>query len=174
MDNSAINPELLQQAMRLYVGNLPATTSEELSEFFNKIMIHYGGIIEAGSPIVNVTILNNTYAFIEFRSVEETDTALTLNGIVFNNRVLEIRRPANYYSYNLDTLIKVQAPRINLDKVGLISNHVEDGMGKVFIGGIPLSMTEDQIREIVTCYGKLKSLRLEAEEVEKSSNGYAF
>jgi RNA recognition motif-containing protein len=139
--------------MRVYIGNLPKQCdAQSLEEYLGKIMVEFGGIIEAGSPITRTHLLTEELAgsaLMEFRSVEETDAALQLTGLVFRGKVLEIRRPAQYYSYNLECLIKRAAPRINLAKVGLVPTYFDDQVSpasnKVFIGGLPLSMTADEV-----------------------------
>jgi len=37
--------------------------------------------------------------------------------------------------------------------LGIVSTQVPDGPDKVFIGGIPYNLTEDQIKEILSSYG---------------------
>ena len=48
-----------------------------------------------GNPIINVRT-NAKFAFIEFRSIEETNNALNMNGIPFNSMELRIKRPEKF------------------------------------------------------------------------------
>uniref|UniRef100_A0A1I8JN65 RRM domain-containing protein n=1 Tax=Macrostomum lignano TaxID=282301 RepID=A0A1I8JN65_9PLAT len=69
-----------RQARRLYIGNIPFGVSEEqMMDFFNEQ--------------IN---LDKNFAFLEFRSVDETTQALALDGINFMGQSLKIRRPRDY------------------------------------------------------------------------------
>jgi hypothetical protein len=53
--------------------------------------------IHAGNPIL--TVYHNrekNFAFIEFRTVEETSNAIALDGAVFNGVAVRVRRPNDY------------------------------------------------------------------------------
>ena len=46
---------------------------------------------------------------------------------------------------------------------------------RVFMGGIPFSMTEPEVREICESFGRLKSFNLIKDNIDQSLNkGYAF
>ncbi|VDP00230.1 unnamed protein product, partial [Schistosoma curassoni] len=79
-----------RQARRLYVGNIPFTATEEnMMEFFNKQMRAQGLIQAEGNPIIAVQInMEKNFAFLEFRSVDETTQGLALDGVLFQNQAL--------------------------------------------------------------------------------------
>ncbi|VDQ12405.1 unnamed protein product [Trichobilharzia regenti] len=87
-----------RQARRLYVGNIPFTATEEnMMEFFNKQMRAQGLIQAEGNPIIAVQInMEKNFAFLEFRSVDETTQGLSLDGVLFQNQALKLRRPRDY------------------------------------------------------------------------------
>jgi len=95
---SAQYPQLTRQARRLYVGNLPTgqTTESGLTDFFNKTVIALG--ITTPQPVLSVWLsTESTFAFIEFRSVQDTTFALSLlQGIQIGGRTLRVGRPADY------------------------------------------------------------------------------
>lgn len=45
-------------------------------------------------------------------------------------------------------------PKLNLSVLGIISNTVPDSDNKVFIGGLPYNLTEDQVRTVAACMGQ--------------------
>jgi len=86
----------------LFVGNTPANMNErDLLQALNSAMITTRMTIAPSAPIINVrTSNNNGFAFIEIRSIEETDHALSLNGIPFMGNILKIGRPSKYEGPN--------------------------------------------------------------------------
>jgi splicing factor U2AF subunit len=68
----------------------------------------------------------------------------------------------------------VIVPRVNLNKVGLISPFVDDEANKILVGGLPLDLEEYQIIEILEAYGPLKAFCLKKDEEELKSQGFAF
>jgi splicing factor U2AF subunit len=70
---------------------------EELMVFFNQQM-HLTGLAQAeGNPILACQVnLDKNFAFLEFRSVDETTQAMAFDGINYRGQSLKIRRPHDY------------------------------------------------------------------------------
>lgn len=80
-----VGSTITRQARRLYVGNIPfGVTEEEMMEFFNQQM-HLSGLAQAaGNPVLACQInLDKNFAFLEFRSIDETTQAMAFDGINF-------------------------------------------------------------------------------------------
>lgn len=93
-----VGSTITRQARRLYVGNIPfGVTEDEMMEFFNQQM-HLTGLAQAaGSPVLACQInLDKNFAFLEFRSTDETTQAMAFDGINFKGQSLKIRRPHDY------------------------------------------------------------------------------
>lgn len=87
-----------RQARRLYVGNIPfGCSEEEMMDYFNAQM-HACGFSQApGNPVLACQInLDKNFAFLEFRSIDETTQAMAFDGINFKGQSLKIRRPHDY------------------------------------------------------------------------------
>ena len=71
-------------ARRIYIDNINEITREnDLRKRISKILIDWGGIIEPGDPVICSLFLAPRHCMLlELRSVEETEAALTLNGMV--------------------------------------------------------------------------------------------
>jgi splicing factor U2AF subunit len=85
-------------ARELYIGNMPENcTDMGLVQFFNEELTKRGwsNSTMLGNPCM-VARLNGRFAFVEFRSVEETDMALQLNGAMYNGCSLRVGRPRAY------------------------------------------------------------------------------
>lgn len=93
-----VGSTITRQARRLYVGNIPfGVTEDEMMEFFNQQMHLVGLAQAAGSPILACQInLDKNFAFLEFRSIDETTQAMAFDGIHFKGQSLKIRRPHDY------------------------------------------------------------------------------
>ena len=87
--------------------------------------------------------------------------------------MLRIRRPPEF---DKNPVIKPRRPVPVIDTVamGIISTQVNDGPGKLFIGGLPKEYTEDQVKNLLQRYGRLKSFHLVKETGEHNSKGYGF
>jgi RNA recognition motif-containing protein len=88
-------------------------------------------------------------------------TILKLEGrlIMKNNPIIKPRRTI---------------PKLNLEGLGIISTQVQESPLKLFVGGLPHTMTEDQVKTILLRYGNLKSFHLVKGNTDVCSKGYAF
>lgn len=85
-------------ARELYIGNMSEGTTEiSLVTFFNEEM-QKRAMVDTSLPgqACIVARINGRFAFVEFRSVDETDKALTLNGAMMNGCSLRVGRPKAY------------------------------------------------------------------------------
>ncbi|KAJ8318817.1 hypothetical protein KUTeg_003908 [Tegillarca granosa] len=159
-----------RQARRLYVGNIPfGVTEEAMMDFFNHQMRLTGLSQAEGNPIIAVQInLDKNFAFLEFRSVDETTQAMAFDGINFQGQSLKIRRPRDYQPLPGMS----EAPTVNVP--GVVSTVVQDSPHKIFIGGLPNYLNEDQVKELLTSFGPLKAFNLVKDSATGLSKGYAF
>lgn len=159
-----------RQARRLYIGNIPfGVTEEQMMEFFNDQVRNQGLAQAEGNPIIALQInLDKNFAFLEFRSVDETTQALALDGIDFMGQSLKIRRPRDYVPLpGLQESANVLVP-------GVVSTVVSDTPNKMFVGGLPNYLHEDQIKELLLSFGPLRGFNLVKDTATGLSKGYAF
>ncbi|XP_046369996.1 splicing factor U2AF 50 kDa subunit-like isoform X1 [Haliotis rufescens] len=159
-----------RQARRLYVGNIPfGVTEEAMMDFFNHQMKLTGLAQADGNPVIAVQInLDKNFAFLEFRSVDETTQAMAFDGINFQGQSLKIRRPRDYQP------LPGMAETPSVAVPGVVSTVVQDSAHKVFIGGLPNYLNEDQVKELLTSFGPLKAFNLVKDSATGLSKGYAF
>ncbi|KAJ8389106.1 hypothetical protein AAFF_G00123120 [Aldrovandia affinis] len=168
-----VGSQMTRQARRLYVGNIPfGVTEESMADFFNAQM-RLAGLSQAPSnPVLAVQInQDKNFAFLEFRSVDETTQAMAFDGIMFQGQSLKIRRPHDYRPL----------PGISEQPVyhvpGVVSTVVPDSPHKLFIGGLPNYLNDDQlgaVKELLTSFGPLKAFNLVKDSATSLSKGYAF
>ncbi|GAA94557.1 uncharacterized protein L969DRAFT_421039 [Mixia osmundae IAM 14324] len=162
-----------RQQRRLYVGNIMPTADEQnVTEFFNAKMRENGLSlddkkvdVQTADPVVSVQVNHEkSYAFVEFRSPEEASSAMSFDGIVFQDQQLKIRRPKDYTG---DESGGTHLP-------GVISSNVPDTPNKVFVGGLPSYLDDEQVLELLSSFGELRSFNLVKEGPQNASKGFAF
>lgn len=171
------HPQHTRHARRLYIGHLPVELTErEVHEFFrNSIETAMGPSPRKEDPILSVYInVDRRFAFVEFKSMELCTACLALDGInVCGKGKVKIKRP-NDYNAALAPPVQ-QLPDFDVSKLGIVSGTVPDGPNKIFIGGLPYHLTEDQVMELLGAFGKVKSFHLvKAEPTASTSKGYCF
>ena len=140
-----------------------------------------------GPPVVNTTITHEKgFAFIEFRRLEDAESALMFDGIVFNGSKLVIKRPKDYdAARNPIWAMRGQAPP--QDEVKLIGEELPigtiivdgkevkiplppplpsewprlprrtpNGPHKMYCGGFHPLHTDLQVRQVLQSVGELK------------------
>ncbi|KAK3551132.1 hypothetical protein QTP70_013991, partial [Hemibagrus guttatus] len=195
-----VGSQMTRQARRVYVGNIPfgiteasvicidysswtcllcelvrqssclmPLSQESMMDFFNAQM-RLGGLTQApGNPVLAVQInQDKNFAFLEFRSVDETTQAMAFDGIIFQGQSLKIRRPHDYQPLpGMSENPSVYVP-------GVVSTVVPDSAHKLFIGGLPNYLNDDQVKELLTSFGPLKAFNLVKDSATGLSKGYAF
>lgn len=163
-----------RHARRLYVGNLPVNSTDvAVGDFFNRALVYSKGVEREGNPVISVYLnLEKRFAFIELRSLAETAAALAMDGVLFSSMSLRMRRPNDY---NEAACPPAQAPPgFDPSLLGIVSTQVGDGPNKVFIGGIPYSLTEDEVKVILQTHGRLAAFNLIKDASTGTSKGFAF
>lgn len=81
---------------------------------------------------------------------EQATAALELDGVVLDGASLRVRRPKDYAG--IDPLLQT----FN----GVVAPSVADSPNKLFIGGIPTYLNDEQVMELLKSFGELKSFNL--------------
>ncbi|TKY88008.1 hypothetical protein EX895_003104 [Sporisorium graminicola] len=158
-----------RQARRLYVGNItPQTNEQNIIAFFNEQMLKLKLGTEPGEPAVSAQVnVDKGYAFVEFRHPDEATNAMSFDGIVFQAQSLKIRRPKDYTGPDV-------RPPSNIHVPGVISTNVPDSPFKIFVGGLPTYLTDDQVIELLQAFGELRAFNLVKDTATGASKGFAF
>lgn len=167
MGSSGVN-QATRTARRLYIGGLTVATEPALTAFFNELI---AAVYKPGDHLVGVFLSpEKRFAFIEFKEVAMCTAALAFDGVLFNGAQLKIKRPNDYVP------APVTGPPIvfRMGGVGLVSSSVPDGPNKIFIGGLPHTLTDEQVKELLTAFGPLVGFHLVREAGSPTSKGYAF
>lgn len=167
-DRAIVNTALTKQAKRLYVGQIPLGLEENaLADFFNATMHQLK--MRDRTPVVSVQINHEkNYAFVEFETAEQATACMSFDGIMFQGQQLKIRRPKDYQP----------APEVvdssSLQLPGVISTNVPDTPNKIFIGGLPIYLNDDQVIELLKSFGELRAFNLVKDATTGANKGFAF
>lgn len=74
------------------------------------------------------------------------------DGVIFQNNALKIRRPKDYLGADFE----MAGPHVP----GVVSTNVPDTVNKIFVGGLPSYLTDDQVMELLKSFGELRSFNL--------------
>ena len=84
---------------------------------------------------------------------------MAFDGIIFINGPLKIRRPKDYGG------MEMASPGVHVP--GVVSTNVPDSINKVFVGGLPTYLSEEQVQELLISFGELRAFNL----VRENGNG---
>ncbi|WWC72908.1 uncharacterized protein I206_106872 [Kwoniella pini CBS 10737] len=157
------NPQ--RQTKRIYIGNINDRMSEsEIQAFFNKLMHEHKLAVEMpGEPVATCQINNEkNFAFVEFRTADEATAALQFDGVMYEGVPLRVRRPKDYSG--VDPLAAT---------FGVPGGSMVDSPNKLFIGGLPTYLNDEQVLELLKAFGELKTFNL-VKETGNVSKGFAF
>jgi splicing factor U2AF subunit len=183
-----------RQARRLYVGNLPMPlTEQELKLFFCDAMRTAFPDLPGGESVVSIYLNHEKkFGFVEFRSPEEATTGMGLDGIMMKGMQLRIKRPSDYNPAvhgSAPSASRVPPPQPaqpqgqmggggaaggNAPFNGVVSSQVPDGPNKVFMGGIPYSLSDGEVQELLSSFGQLRAFHLVKDRETNTSKGYCF
>jgi splicing factor U2AF subunit len=156
----------------MYVGNIPPCTDQELQAFFSATISR---VYMPGTHCLSaqVSSADRKFAFLEFSTVDMATAALQLDGVTFKGSQLKVRRPNDY---NAAGQPPPSGPPIqfNVSNLGLVSSTVPDGPNKVFVGGLPHTLQEEQLKELLQSFGQLKGLHMVRDSGAANNKGYAF
>lgn len=175
------NSQETKVARKIYVGNIPQNVLEmEISNFFNDLCVRGlpKSVLPAGGPPITSVYLNNDkcFAFLDMPSVDIANAAMKLDGIQFKHSSgsfnLRIKRPREFIENDNNTMSTID---FNLPEFQIVSSTVSaDGAGKVFVGGLPTNLVEEQVQELLQAFGPLKAFNLVRDMTTGVSKGFAF
>lgn len=150
--SSVFGPAMAKQSKRIYVSGLPPTANEEqIGDFFNKTILSLKRTANKpagmGQPVLGVQISNDrSYAFVDFRASEDASEAIELDGVVYENQQLKIRRPREFQTVTAAELGTLTAADAELSRVVLM--------------GFPGVLSDAHLRVLLEPFGELKTMNV--------------
>ncbi len=172
---------LTRHARRIYAGGIPPRATEsEIQSFFDDIVLRALVPTKLNCPPVSKVYLNveKCYAFVEFNSIELTTACMQLDGVKFDHysgsTIVRVRRPNDYRPETLPLGSVGATPFLNLAVLGGLGATGSGGPGKIFVGGLPYNLADEQIMELLAAFGSIKQFHQVREPGSLTSKGYAF
>ena len=114
--------------------------------------------------------------------MEITSALLEFDGIdVLHRGKVKIKRPNDYNPALMTNgplgggVSLANMPRFDTSKIGIVSQTVQDGPNKIFIGGLPYHLVDSQVLELLSAFGAVKAFHLVKNDANAiTSKGYCF
>jgi len=205
--------EKLKEHKELYIGNVPANvTNAQFVDFLNRTIEYLHLNTSEGGPVINAWVsMEGQYAFVQFRSVDETNNALLLNGLPCLGQQLNVGRPkANVNAKGLPSakslanFIKNDGPAklaelgvggVDLDEKSIAAAAAtdssknmnkeeqkdekknqdnDDDKNDLVITKVMRGLSEEIVKQIVSAFGTVASIRFLANEEKTSTESSNF
>ena len=175
--NAALRPTNARQSKRLFAFNIPPSASEEsIVEFFN-LQLNGLNVVESSDPCISCQFsTNRDFVMLEFKNPSEATMALALDGISMGDEGmngaaessgLSIRRPKDY-------IVAAVTADDEAAAEGDVSTAVADTQNKISVTNILPTLDDDQVKELLSAFGALKTFTLVKDRSTEESRGIAF
>ena len=155
--------EQIRLAKELYVGNIPQGIGVfALIDRFNDLLVQMGATTMPGKPILSGWLGgDNQFAFLQFRTVEECNHALALNGYTMDGYQLKVGRPKGALGIGGPVSVAGPATQFSLDDVPGIGLTVHPPLEEstktelLALVGAPLDAIPEALERSLTEFGEL-------------------
>jgi splicing factor U2AF 65 kDa subunit len=151
-----------KQARRLFVGNIPPGVDEfQLKFFFNQKFAKEGLIYEGEDAIASVQInREKNYSFLEMLNTELATKGMEFDGVLFENQPLKVRRPKDFQATPQTDMAGFDSDTVQQHLASMREAIKEKNFphldALIYMGGIPISFSENQVKDVIAPYGDLK------------------
>lgn len=143
----------VRAAKRVYIAEPTRMLSEDgLRRFFNDTLKARGwkSAEIPGEAVKDVTVdMENKFAFVEFRTPDEANAAMGLDGEDVDGHTLKLKPTKEFIGID---------PA--LGDGSSFGEERKESPNKLFIGGLPPNLTEEQIMELLKSFGEVKTFQL--------------
>lgn len=137
-------------AGKLFVGGIAWETSEES---FSNYFSNYGELTDSVIMMDKISGRPRGFGFVTFANPADADKVLEQDHVI-DGRPVEVKRTV---------------PREDMQV-----NRGVSRTKKIFVGGIPLTLTEDELREYFSSYGDIIEHQIMLDHVTGRSRGFGF
>lgn len=149
-DSAGIKHDSSSSAGKLFVGGIAWETSEDS---FNRYFSKYGEITDSVIMLDKVSGRPRGFGFVTFADAEVADKVLQEEHVI-DGRAVEVKRTV---------------PREDMQGRGGVSKT-----RKIFVGGLPLSLNEDDLRDYFSSYGNIVEHQIMLDHKTNRSRGFGF
>eukprot|EP01016_Furgasonia_blochmanni_P037006 TRINITY_DN4309_c0_g1_i2.p1 TRINITY_DN4309_c0_g1~~TRINITY_DN4309_c0_g1_i2.p1 ORF type:complete len:320 (-),score=46.40 TRINITY_DN4309_c0_g1_i2:33-992(-) len=165
--------EIEQNPLKLIVANIPhGITKDELSSYFTTLLITLKPSLRSITPIAAIEIGDTkNFAVFELVNKDVKQLCLSLENLEYQGYKLQVRKPKGFFDqlYDPETQKK-------LDPFGNIITTVTDVDNKIYMGGLPLYLKDEDVKKLCESFGMLKYFNLvkDSSTGQPQSKGYCF
>lgn len=173
-----LSGNLLKQAKRFYVGNLPFNfTESRLTSFLESnlqgLSGGQGNVKDEGGKVLSLAVSSDrSYAFVECRTAEDASLAMNLDGVVFEGVQLKVRRPKEYHlalTSSGNTQGTSQTYSSSSSVLPVQQDNSLRNKRQLIISGIPDILSPEHVKSLLLLVADLRTfLLLRDREAEKS------
>jgi splicing factor U2AF subunit len=161
-----------KQTRTIYMGNIKSHIQEvHIKLFLDGEVRGVSGRPgpESVDPVRSINLNHEKmWAFVELSSLDDADIALSLDGAILMGQPLRIRRPKTWTCPPGHTIKQWNKVK------GVTPTHVEDGPNKIFLGGLPSALSDDQVKQFAATFGELAGFTVAKDPATGNSRGFAF
>jgi splicing factor U2AF subunit len=160
--------------LALILTSLPLeVTSEELFEFFNVLLTSLDpSYDERGERPVDSCEIGETkrFALIFLIDKESVWKLVKMDSVIYQGSKIKIQRPKGFFANHFES------GKYILDEYGTLINMEAGEEIRLYLGGIPQYMTDEQVKKLVESFGPLKLFQMKTEFSmgEAVKKGYCF
>lgn len=144
---------------KLYVGNLDYDANEnDVNELFS----NYGEVLSAIVVRNKDDGTSKGFAFVEMETIDEAQKAADgLDAVMFMGRAITVNEARE------KAAAKAPAKRV-------FESSYKPGTKKLYVGNLPFSVTEDDIKDLFSSAGEVKNVKIIVDQDTKRSKGFCF
>lgn len=174
---------------KLVVQHIPGDqTAPQILDYFYGILAQVSSEAYTKNPILSVEkdrYKDLGFVTLEFRKREDADICLNLDGTKYSSQQqtpVKIQRCKRFVIFWNDEISRGRNPAAEALGIRVKEHNFQDtGTGgdafyedrRIFMGGIPPQMQEDEVRQMCESFGKLKNFNL-IKDSGQLNKGYAF
>ncbi|PIN22289.1 RNA-binding protein musashi/mRNA cleavage and polyadenylation factor I complex, subunit HRP1 [Handroanthus impetiginosus] len=148
-DSAGIKHDSSSSAGKLFVGGIAWETSEES---FSRYFAKYGELTDSVIMLDKISGRPRGFGFVTFADPEVAEKVLQEDHVI-DGRAVEVKRTV---------------PREDMQGRGVSKTK------KIFVGGLPLSLNEDDLREYFSSYGNIVEHQIMLDHKTGRSRGFGF
>jgi splicing factor U2AF subunit len=152
----------------------PDVNDDEIKQFFLTLLTTLNPYMKLVNPIINIEKVmtqHGTYRIFDLATKDDIEILKAMTNTEWRGYRIKIEKPAIFIrEYN-----QSQGKNIELKEIKK-QGYMIDSDNKLYIGGIPPTAKENEIREIVESFGQLKMFNLvkDPNSEEDLNRGFCF
>jgi len=149
----------------------PGVNDDEIKQYFFTLLTTLNPNT-IGSPILSIEKKDEGYYYIfELATKDDIEILINMNNTDWRGYRIKIQRPKSFFAdYNDTEGNNVRKKAIQKNQQILLDND-----NKLYMGGIPITAKESEVREVVEAFGQVKTFNLVKDPTNPDLNrGFCF